>query len=71
MDPDPNPDQHLVFRLDADPDPHKTDADPKHWSWIFHNTIRYIFSQGITASPRKIWENSYHIVIHSNGSSII
>jgi hypothetical protein len=24
MDPDP----HLVFRLD--PDPHKTDADPKH-----------------------------------------
>ncbi len=23
-----DPDQHLVFRLD--PDPHKTDADPKH-----------------------------------------
>jgi hypothetical protein len=30
MDPDPNPDPdpHLVQRLD--PDPHKTDADPKH-----------------------------------------
>ncbi len=27
MDPDP----HLVFRLDLDPGPHKTDADPKHW----------------------------------------
>jgi hypothetical protein len=24
-----NPDPHLVFSLD--PDPHKTDADPKHW----------------------------------------
>ncbi len=24
-----DPDPHLVFRLD--PDPHKTDADPKHW----------------------------------------
>ncbi len=28
MDPDLDP--HLVFRLD--PDPHKTDADPKHWT---------------------------------------
>jgi hypothetical protein len=27
MDPDPG--LHLVFRLDLDP--HKTDADPKHW----------------------------------------
>jgi hypothetical protein len=26
MDPDPD----LVFRLDPDPDPHKTDADSKH-----------------------------------------
>ncbi len=24
-----DPDTHLVFRLD--PDPHKTDADPKHY----------------------------------------
>ncbi len=28
MDPDPDP--HLVVRLDPDPGPHKTDADPKH-----------------------------------------
>jgi hypothetical protein len=35
---DPNP--HLVFRLDPDPDPHKTDADPKHWSTNVENCRR-------------------------------
>jgi hypothetical protein len=33
MDPDPNPDPHIVFRLDPDKidaDPDKIDADPKH-----------------------------------------
>jgi hypothetical protein len=26
-----DPDPHSAKMLDPDPDPHKTDADPKHW----------------------------------------
>jgi hypothetical protein len=31
LDPEPDPDPHSAKMLD--PDPHKTDADPKHWLW--------------------------------------
>jgi hypothetical protein len=36
LDPDP----HSLKNLDSDPDPHKVNADPKHWlkSLYGHNT---------------------------------
>jgi hypothetical protein len=34
-----DPDPHSAKMLDPDPDPHKTDADPKHWVNCFYIVI--------------------------------